>query len=412
MKNEHITEVKFEKEWVESIDKAFKKVRKNIEIDGFRKGTITKEMFIKTYKIESLYEEAINILLTDQNDALAGDDKVKMVVRPVVDIKDVNEESVTIIVKRISAPEVKLGQYKDLGIKTKEVKVSKKDIDEKIDSLRTEHADFVVIDKEIENGDMAVIDFSGIVEGEILEGGTGFDYSLEIGSNSFIPGFEEKLIGAKTGEERVLNLTFPEDYHAEVKGKEVEFTVTIKEVKEKKLPKIDKDFFEDLGIEVKDETAFRAEVEKNLLVEKEEEIKKEKTEEIFDKGIKAMTVEINQEIIDDEVESLVMEIEDTLKMQGMTMEMYTQMIGMDEEGIRASMNETASGRIQMKYFLTAVAKEEKIKATKKELDEKLAEFCEYTGNDLEQSKANPGLLAHIENVVIMEKTSEFLQNNN
>lgn len=415
MKNEHLVEIKFTEEWIDALDKAFKKVSKEVEMDGFRKGSVPKNMFIKKYGVESLYEEAINILLEDQKDKLGSDDKLELIIRPVVDVKDVSEKEITISVKRITEPVVELGEYKNLGIKAQAVKVTKKELDEELENLRKENSDLVVKDKAIELKDTAVIDFAGVVDGEALEGGTGFDYSLEIGSNSFIPGFEEKLIGAKTGEERVINLTFPEDYHEHLKGKDVEFTVTIKEVKEPKLAEINKEFFEDLGYEVETEEEFRKALESNMLEDKTSEADKKKMDEVFELGIKNMKAEINHEIVEEEINNMVLEIEDSLKQQGMTLEMYAGMMGMDEKALHESLHKTAHSRVEVKYFLKNVAKAEGLKVAKKELNEKIEEFIAHTIADEKEAaeaKENKGLISYIESIILLEKASNFLKENN
>ena len=410
MKNEHITEVTFKEEWTKALDKAFKKVSKNVEVDGFRKGSVPKAMFIKKYGIESLYEEAINIVLEDNNSKL-NDSKVESIVRPVVDVKNIDEKSVTITVKKITKPEIKLGDYKDLGIKKDAVKITEKELKSAIDEIIKESADFVISDKKVANGDIAVIDFSGEVDGEILEGGTGFDYELEIGSNTFIPGFEEKLIGLKTGEEKVLELKFPENYHDGLKGKDVTFNVTIKEVKTLKMPEINEELFKDLNYDVKTEEEFKKAVKAELKTKKEEDADKKFMDEVMEKAIKNMKVEINPEIVEDELDKMVMEIEDSLAMQGANIEMYLKMMGASEEDFRENLSKTAKNRLEVKYLLEAIAKEEKIKATKKEIDEKMEEFKAYAEQSKEEVNMD-SLRKYVESIVILEKSSKFLKENN
>lgn len=413
MNNVHTKEIKFDKEWVESIDKAFDKVKKNVEVDGFRKGKVSKEIFLKNYGVESLYETAIDILLNKNRELYETYEDCVLETRPIIDIKDVDENSITIEFKYISEPTVTLGEYKNLGLKVPKVKVTDEDIEKEIKSILNELAEHVIVDKKIENGDTAVIDFAGTIDGEVLEGGTGFGHELEIGSNSFIPGFEEALIGLMTGEEKEVKLKFPDDYHAEdIKGKDVVFAVTIKEVKELKLPEMNEELFKDAGYEVKTEEEFKKLVKEDLIEEKTETAENEMVNEMFEKCITGMKVEINEEIIEEEISHIISEIEENIKAFGADIDTYCKAIGKDINALREESKSTAVSRLEMKYFLKAVAKEEKIEATKEEIDDKLVDYCEHFEQDIEKHKENAGLIKHIETSVIMEKTAEFLKENN
>ena len=413
MKNVHETEIKFEKEWGASIDKAFKEVSKDLKIDGFRKGKITKEMYIAKFGIESLFNEAINILLNDNLEKVNHSDDVVSVVTPKIDVTEVDKDKITIKVTKISAPEVKLGEYKNLGITKEEVKVSAKEVTAEIENILKEHVDYVITDKEVKNGDIAVIDFSGEVDGEILEGGTGFDYELEIGSNSFIPGFEEKLIGAKTGEERILDLKFPMEYHEHLKGKDVKFTVTIKEVKIKRLPEINKELFEDLGIEVETEEEFKKFVKGYIKEQKEQEAKKAFENAVFDKAVENMKVEINDEIIEEEVDIMRKDMEMYMSKQGMNLSDYLRMINYEESKFMDSLKADAVKKIKFTNLLKKVAEVEKIKYTDEEFNKYKEEYLNsedfaYLKGFNDQEKIN----SHIDFLLVMDKTQKFIVENN
>ena len=251
MKNEHVIEYEVKgKDWESALDKAFKKQVKDTKIDGFRKGAVPKDIYIKKMGIEKLYPDAVDIALNNVYSKVMEDNKLVPVCEPQIDIKELDEKHIKYEFKIITKPEMKLGKYKDLGIKKEAVKVSKKEIDEEVARLMSQFAEIVVKDKgEVLEGNTAVIDFEGFVDGEPLDGGTGANYPLEIGSHTFIPGFEEGIVGMKVGETKELNLTFPENYTKELANKEVLFKVTVREIKERVLPKLDKSFYEDLGYE-------------------------------------------------------------------------------------------------------------------------------------------------------------------
>ena len=247
-KNEKKVKIKIEgKEWENCLDKAFKKAIKKVKIDGFRPGKAPKSVFLKKYGIESLYMDAADNAINIAYDRVLEKHKDitdKLVARPDVQMLDVNEKEITFEFTLTTKPEIKLGKYTGLGIEKESVKVSKKEIEETINNIRQKYAEDVIKEGKIADGDVAVIDFEGFADGKAFEGGKGKDYSLKIGSGTFIPGFEEQLIGLKSGDDKTVVVTFPKDYHAEdLKGKEASFKVHINQVKEVKLPDFDKDFF-------------------------------------------------------------------------------------------------------------------------------------------------------------------------
>ena len=249
MKNVHEIEIKLTTEWEKCLDDAFKKKVKETKVDGFRKGACPKDIFIKRFGIESLYMDAVDeAVAVGYKKALEDNKDINPVIEPKVDIKNISAKEIEFKFTIITKPEITLGDYKNLGIKKEEAKVSKKEIDEEIKKLQDKFADLIVKeDGIIEDGNTAVIDFKGTVDGQALEGGSAENYSLEIGTHSFIPGFEEGLVGHKTGDIVTLNLKFPEDYVENLKGKDVVFEVKVNEVKVRVLPEINEEFFKDLG---------------------------------------------------------------------------------------------------------------------------------------------------------------------
>ncbi len=373
-------------EWEKALDAAFKKQNKNAKIDGFRKGTAPKNIFIKKYGIESLYQDAIEKVADIAYKKVLDETKAKPVIEPTLDIKSIDEKKAVFKFTIINKPEVTLGEYKNLGIKKEEAKITKKEIDEEIARLQTQFAEVVVKEKgAIEKGDTAIIDFDGYVDGKKLDGGHGENYPLEIGSNTFIPGFEDGLIGLKVGDTKELNLTFPEDYVADLKDKKVKFDVKVNEIKTKVLPKLGTEFYLDLGMDdVKTEEDLRKEIEKNLKEEKQVKIEDEYIEKCLSKAAGNMKVDINPEIIDEEVHRMMHQLAEQLKMQGLSLEQYQQFTGMDHEKMHEQMEPEAKKRVEYRYLLDAVSEKEKIEFTKDEVEAKAKEMADNYGISVDE----------------------------
>ena len=368
------------KDWEKAIDKAFENKKKDIKIDGFRKGSVTKEIYIKKVGIESLFMDAADIAIDNAYKSIDTAEKEKMVCEPSVNIEEIDKKHCKVLFKLISKPEIKLGKYTKLGVKKDEVKVTKEEIEHEIGHICENMAE--IINKEngtVEKGNTAVIDFVGRVDGEVIEGGSGTNYPLEIGSGMFIPGFEEGCIGMKVGEEKVLKLKFPENYVDSLKGKDVEFTVTVREIKERIIPELGKDFFEDLGIEgVTDKKSLEAHVKEELTKNKENEADRKYLDEVLHKATDNMKVEINEEIIESECNRMIEEYAHELSHQGASLEQYLQMTGTKFEDLKNMMKPQATARIKTRYLLEEVAAAENIKATaadiKKFVEENAAKY--------------------------------------
>ncbi len=412
-KNVHEIEVKLEKEWKEALDKAFKKVSKDVKMDGFRKGSVPKEMFIKKFGVEALYEEAANIVMESEYQKILKDKKLEPVCKPGVDITGISDSNVILKYTIITKPEVKLGEYKNLGVKKASAKVTKKEIEEEVKKLQEQFAENVVKKGAIENGDTAVIDFKGFLDGKEFEGGTGEDYPLEIGSNSFIPGFEEKLVGAKAKDKVKLDLKFPEEYVEHLKGKDVVFEVVIKEVKTKKVPKIDKAFFEDLAIEgVSTIEELNSKLEADLKHEKEHEIEDKFVDECLEKATKNMKVEINKEIIEDETSRILDQYSRQLSMQGMNLDAYYSMTGSNEEALRTQMEPEAKKRVEFRYLIEAVADAEKLDFKDKEVKERAKEMADNYGISVDELLKAYGSLDVVKYDMKMHRALEIIKENN
>ena len=381
-KNEKEIEIIIEgKEWEESLDKAFNKANKNVKIDGFRPGKAPKEVFIKKYGKASLYMDAADIAADAAYKKLLKDyaeDVKELVARPDIALKDVNDEKIVFLFTLTMRPEVKLGKYKGLGVKKDEVKAEEKEIEDSINQMRERYAEDVIKEGAIANGDIAVIDFEGFADGKAFDGGKGENYSLKIGSGTFIPGFEEQLIGLKSGDKKDVEVTFPKDYHAEnLKGKKATFKVTIHEVKEVKVPDLDKEFFEDLGMEgINTKEELEAQISENILARKEMEAENKYLDELLDTAAKNVEVDIPKIMIQEELDRMVQQYSDHLKMQGITIEQFYKFTNSDENALKEQMRPEAIKRVTYRLMLEEIAKKEKIEIDDKEAKEETKKLAE------------------------------------
>ena len=414
MKNvKEITKEIKNEEWANYLKDAFNKKKKDIKIDGFRKGSVTWDLFVKKVGIETLYPDAADIAIEKEYEGAFKEADVIPVIQPTVDITKLDKDGITIVYKFISKPEVKLGDYKNLRIKKETAKVTKKEVEEEIDNLRNKYADIVVKENgEVVKGNTAVIDFKGIVDGKELEGGTGENYPLEIGSNTFIPGFEDALIGMKVGETKDISLKFPENYVENLKGKDVTFTVTIREIKERVLPEIDEELFKDLGYEdIKTKEEFENKVKEHLLEHKTNDIENKYLDEVIKKAIENMTVEINEEIIHEEIHRLVHQYEDNMRMQGLSLEQYFEFTKTNMEQLEEQLKPEAEMRVKERYLLEAVSEKENIEVDDKESETHLEEIANTYNIPKEDILNQIGGMEMIKFDLKMKKALEILKNN-
>ena len=378
-KNIHEIDIKIEgKEWTDALDKVFKQKQKTAKVDGFRKGKVPRNIYEKKFGKESLYMDAVDMVAQDAYLKALEDSKLVPVVKPEINIKNVTDNGVEFIFKIITTPEVNLKKYKGLGIKPKKVKVTKEDIDHELGHLLERYTELVVKDGKVANGDVAIIDFEGFKDGVAFDGGKGENYSLEIGSNTFIPGFEEQVIGMKTGEEKDLNLTFPEDYGAkDLAGAKVVFKVKVNEIKEKKARELDEDFFEDLGMEgVDSEEKLKEQIKSSIASRKEVENENQYVDELLEAVGKNVEVDIPQEMVEEEIDRLMGRFEEQMKMQGISLDLYYQFTNSDENALRSQMEKEAFNNVLYRLMLDEIAKEEKIEVTDKEVEEEAEKLAE------------------------------------
>lgn len=398
------------KEWEELLDKAFKKAVKDTKVDGFRKGQVPKNIFIQKFGIESLFRDAIDLGLEEAYKSVISND-LTPVVEPRIDIKEIDDKHVVYSFEIITHPEVTLGDYKKLGIKKETVKVSEKEIDEEIEKLKNRFAEVVVKENgEVANGNTAIIDFEGFVDGKKLDGGTGENYPLEIGSNTFIPGFEEGLVGMKVNETKELNLKFPENYTEELKNKEVLFKVKVNEIKERVLPELSKEFYEDLGYkDVDDEKGFRNKVKEEILKRKEASAEDKYISDCLDKAVSNMKVDINDEIIHEEIHRMMHQFEDQIKMQGITLEQYISFSGLTMDKFEDQLKPEATNRVKTRYLLEAVADKEKFEISDDEASEEASRLAETYGITKEELIQEFGGLEVVKYDLRMRKAIEVVK---
>ena len=332
--NKHTVEVKIEgKDWTNALDKVFAKKQKTVKVDGFRQGKVPRSIYEKRFGKESLYLEAADEVLPEAYMKAMAESKLEPIVQPEVNIKDINAEGIVLEFTITTKPTVTIKKYKGLGIKPEKVEVTEEEIDHEIGHLLERYTELVSKDGAVENGDVAIIDFEGFKDGVAFDGGKGENYSLEIGSNTFIPGFEEQIIGMKAGEEKDIHVTFPEEYGAkDLAGAPVVFKVKVNEVKSKKTRELDEDFFEDLAMDdVKDEKSLKEHVKEHIAAQKEVDVENKYVDDLLEAIGKQVEVDIPEELVEQEVNRLMGRFEEQMRMQGISLDVYYQFSGTSEK---------------------------------------------------------------------------------
>ena len=411
-KNVHEIKVEIKgKKWEEAVNTAFETAKLKVNIPGFRKGKVTRDVFEKKYGKESLYYDAINDLLQTEYPKVLKDNKLDPIIRPDVDVEEVNENGVTIKFTITTKPEVKIKKYKDLKVKKDTVKVTNEEIDEEVKNLQARMADIVIKEGKIENGDIAIIDFEGFKDGVAFEGGKGENYSLTIGSNSFIPGFEEGLVGLKSGDEKDLELTFPENYHSEeLKGQKVVFKVKVHEVKTKKLPELNEDFFLDLGMEgVKDEKSLKDVIKDQITARKDYEAENKYIDALLEEIAKNTEVDIPDELVEEEIDKMIEEYSRNLQMQGMNLDAFYKYTNSTEEQLREQMRNDASIRVKYRFMLEELVKLEDIKVSAKEVKDEIEKAAKAYNMPAEEFEHHVASKDMIEYELQMRKAIEVIK---
>lgn len=413
--NVHEVVVKIEGDsWTKAMDKAFEEKVKNVTVDGFRKGKVPRNVFEKKFGKESLYFEAADHVLQEAYEKALEDSKLIPVVQPAVDLKSIDESGVEFSFKIVTKPEVTVKKYKGLKVTKEEVKVTKEEIDHELGHLLERYEEAVTKEGKIENGNIAVIDFLGKKDGVAFDGGKGENYSLEIGSNAFIPGFEEQLIGLKAGETKEIEVTFPEEYPSEeLKGQKATFEVTIHEVKEKKQRELDKDFFEDLGMEgIDSEESLRKELEENIKAQKEMDAENKYVDRLMEEVGKNTEVDIPEEMVEEETDRLVARFEEQMKMQGVSLDLYYQITKSSEKDLRAQMEKEAFSHVLYRLMLEEIMNLEKVEISEEEANKEAEELAKRYQMEKEAFLSQFGGLDMIKYDLEMRKVIELLKEYN
>ena len=411
-KNVHEIVIKIDGDaWKEALDKAFNEKKKDAKVDGFRKGKVPKNIYIKKYGIESLFIPAADLVLQDAYTKAMEESKLLPVVQPDVNIKDIIEDCVEFTFKIVTKPEVNVKKYKGLKITPEKVEVTKEEIEHELSHVLERYTELVTKDGKVENGDIAVIDFEGFKDGVAFEGGKGENYSLEIGSNTFIPGFEDQVIGMKAGDERDINVTFPEDYQAQdLAGAPVVFKVKVNEVKTKEARELDADFFEDLGMEgIDSKEKLEKEIESSIKAQKEMDAENKYVDKILEEVSKNVEVDIPEEMVNEEVDRLMHRFEEQMKMQGISLDIYYQFTKSTEADLRNQLEKEAYSNVLYRLMLEEIMNLEKIEVTMEDAEKEAEELAKKYQMEKEEFLKNFGGVDMVQYDLQMRKTIEALK---
>lgn len=410
-------EVRVEAEkFTAALNKAYNKNKKNFNIPGFRKGKVPMAMVKKHYGVEVLFEDAINTVVSETYPTLIEENKLKPIDYPKIDVVEIGEGKELVYTAEVTLyPEIELGEYKGLDIKRKEVKVEDVEVEGQLKNMQQQNARVEVKEEgNVENGDIAVIDFKGFVDGVAFEGGEAKDYALEIGSGSFIDNFEDQLVGMATGEKKEIKVNFPENYGKEdLNGKEATFEVTVNQIKVKEMPALDDEFAKEVSeFETLDE--LKADITKKIEETKKASVEREFEDELVTAVIENSKMDIPEIMVEKEIDMMVRDLENRLRQQGLSLEQYMQFTGNTEEKMRSYMKENADKKVKADLVLEAIAKAENIEATDEEIKEKANEIAKIYAPD-QADKMAEMLMQTQSNMIakdlVVSKTIKFLEEN-
>lgn len=400
--------------WNNAKDKAFKKVSKKAKVDGFREGKVPRNVFEKKYGTGDIIKSAMEELIDQKYGEIIVNEKLIPIVEPKLEIVSLDDNGFEVNITIITDPEVKLGKYKDLKVKKDKVEVTKEEIEHEVGHVLDRFAELVSKEGKVEETDTAIIDFKGFKDNEEFEGGSATGYSLEIGSHSFIPGFEEGIIGMEKEESKDIKLTFPEDYMAkDLAGKEVVFNVIVHDIKKRVIPELNEEFFQDLDMEgVTNKEELDNVIKEEITKQKEQNVENKFTEDLLAKAAANMEIELDEEIIEEEAKRIYEDFVKKLQMQGVTEELYYAYSGAKKEDIMKDITKDAKTRIEYRYLLEAIIKEEKIEISDKDVEEEVAKIAKNYGITEEEVKHELGSNEALKYNIAMEKAIEVLKENN
>lgn len=382
------------------IDEAFVETRKKITVPGFRKGRVPRQIFNQMYGEESLYQDALNKVLPDAYNEAVKETNIQPVDQPKIDIKSMEKGQPWVLTAEVDVmPEVKLGEYKGMEVPAQDTTVTDADVDDALEAKRQQQAELVLKeDKPAEKGDTVVIDYKGSVDGEEFDGGSAENYSLELGSGSFIPGFEDQLIGHNADEDVDVNVTFPEDYHAKnLAGKDALFKVKIHEIKEKQLPELDDDFAKDVDEDVDTLAELKEKTKKQLQEEKDNQAKAAIEDAAINKAVaNAEIQDIPQAMLDDDTNRQMQQYLAGMQQQGISPQMYFQITGTKEEDLKKQFANDAAQRVKTNLVLEAIVDDANLDATDEEIAKEISDLAKQYGmeEDAVKKALSKNMLMH------------------
>ncbi|MCD2247225.1 trigger factor [Listeria marthii] len=395
----------------EGLDRAFVKVRKTLNVPGFRKGKVPRQIFNQRFGEEALFQDALDILLPEVYSAAIDEAGIDPVDTPQVNIESMEKGETWVLTAEVTVkPEVKLGDYKGLEIEKRETTLTTEELEAELNQLQERQSELVVKEEApAENGDTVILDFEGFKDGVAFEGGQAENHSLELGSGQFIPGFEEKLVGLKAGDEADIELTFPEEYHAEdLAGQPVVFKVKLHEIKTKEVPTLDDELAKDIDEEVESLDELKEKISKRLQEAKEESVAQAKQEEVIAKAVENAEVDIPHAMVHHEADHLMNHFAQDLQAQGLTPELYYQFTGQTEEAMHAQMEKDAEKRVKMNLVLEAIAEAENIEPTEEAIDEEISTLAEKYGMEKDAVRAALGDMSELKSDLKIRKAIDVL----
>ncbi|WP_436881689.1 trigger factor [Mammaliicoccus sciuri] len=409
--NQGLLTVTVPKEEVDKgLDKAFKKVVKQINVPGFRKGKMPRPLFEQRFGVESLYQDALDFILPEAYGNAVEEAEINPVDRPEIDVTQMEKGKELIFEATVTVePEVELGDYKGLSIEKQDREVTDEEFNQAIEDAVSRQAELTVKEGEIAEGDVVNINFDGYVDGEAFEGGQAEGYDLEIGSGSFIPGFEEQLIGLKANDSKDVVVTFPEEYHAEeLAGKEATFKCEVNEVKSKEIPELDDELAQELDESVSTVDEYKEKLRKDLEEAKVNQVEATEKEEAITKATDNAKVDIPEAMINTELDRMMQEFEQRISQQGLNLELYYQFSGQSEEELKAQMKEDAEKRVKTNLTLRAIADAENIEVSDADVEAEFAKMSEQFGLSVEDIKATLGNNDILVNDLKIQKVIDLL----
>ena len=401
-------------EFAKGLDQAFKRAVKRVNAPGFRKGKLPRAVFNKMYGEEALYQDAVDFVLPAAYTKAIDELEVSPLAMPDIDVKEISkEEGVKFEAVVTVKPNVELGEYKNLGLEKDSVEVTDADVEERLDSLLSRQAEWQIKEGESKKGDIVVIDFKGFIGDEAFEGGEAKGYELELGSGSFIPGFEEQLEGKVAPVDTVVNVTFPENYQvADLAGKEAKFEVTVHDVKEKVLPELTDEFVKEFSKEAASTVAeYKEKLKEEIKLEKENLAEKSYSDKVISTAVENAKVSVPEKLVEQEVNSMFEQFTGNLSRQGLSFDLYEQFTGKGESDLKAEMKSDAENKIKTSFVLGEIAEVEKVEVTDADIDAEVKELATMY-NMTEEGIKERISVEDLRGELVIQKTVDFLKANN